>query len=196
LTTLILLLLVGAAFCAGFVVYPQLPERIASHWNVEGQADATLSKTWGIFLFPLIMALLFALYAAIPYLDPLKKNIQSFRRQYNLFWLIFSIFMAYVYALSLLWNIGSRFDISRMLMPAIAVLWYVLGSVLQQSKRNWFMGIRTPWTLSNDVVWHKTHQLGGKLFKLSALIVLVSIFVPSTAWHFLPSSFPRLAQRL
>jgi len=104
--------------------------------------------------------------------------------------------MAYVYALSLLWNIGSRFDISRMLMPAIAVLWYVLGSVLQQSKRNWFMGIRTPWTLSNDVVWHKTHQLGGKLFKLSALIVLVSIFVPSTAWHFLPSSFPRLAQRL
>jgi uncharacterized membrane protein len=85
-------------------------------------------------------------------------------------------FLLYVFGLQLAWNLGARFDFVQALIPALAVLWYVTGVVLGQIKRNWFMGIRTPWTLSSDAVWDRTHALGGQLFKIAAVISLAGLF--------------------
>lgn len=80
-----LIILLLATVAAGIAVYPHLPNEIASHWNVAGEADNYMGKFWGVFLFPALLAGFYLLYAIIPRIDPLKDNIRSFRSAYNLF---------------------------------------------------------------------------------------------------------------
>ena len=162
---------------AGAITYPILPDQIASHWNAAGEADGYMDKFWGIFLLPLVMAGMYLFYFVIPKIDPLKKNIESFRPTYNTFWLWMFVFLLYIFGLSMVWNFGYRFNFTVAIVPAIAAFLYIIGVVLEKSKRNWFVGIRTPWTLSNDVVWDKTHKLGGRLFKVAAVISLLGLFL-------------------
>ncbi len=164
----------------GIVLYPQLPDQMASHWNLAGEADGFMDKIWGIFLFPTLTACFVALYAVIPKIDPLRSNIESFRPQYNLLFVGLVSFFAYLFLLSLVWNLGWRFNFSTALLPALATLLYGLGTLMAHAKQNWFIGIRTPWTLSNEHVWTATHRLGGRLFKLAAAIALASIALGGT----------------
>lgn len=178
-TTLLFFTLTALTVLAGVVLYPQFPDQIASHWNAAGEVDGYMDKFWGIFLFPVVMVVVFALYAVIPRIDPLKANIESFRSEYNVLWLGIGVYFAYIFGIAMAWNLGYRFDFVIAMVPAMAVLFYMIGAVLEKSKRNWFMGIRTPWTLSSDVVWDKTHRFGGKVFKLAAVLSLVGLFVDS-----------------
>lgn len=175
-TNIVLLAIVVVAFVAGVLVYPQLPARIASHWNAAGEVNGYMQKFWGLFLLPLIMLGMFALYIIIPLIDPLKNNIKAFRKYYNALWIFLEMFFLYIYGLSIAWNLGFRFNFTTAIVPAIAILWFFLGTFLKNIKRNWFVGIRTPWTLSNDIVWEKTHKLGAKLFQASAIISLLGLF--------------------
>ena len=162
-----------------------MPEKIASHWNVQGQVDGYMSKFWGLFLMPLISAGLFLLFIAIPKIDPLKTNIEKFRKYYDGFITLVIIFLFYLYLLTIFWNMGIRFDIIQLLAPAFGILFYYCGILTENAKRNWFIGIRTPWTLSNDAVWDKTHKIGGKLFKISGIVVLFGIFFRNYALFFI-----------
>ena len=175
-TNFILLGITLLVVVAGAVAYPTLPDQVASHWNAAGEANGYMGKFWGIFLLPLVMAGMFLVYFFIPKIDPLRKNIESFRPTYNIFWIWMFVFLAYIFSLSMAWNFGYQFNFTMAIVPAVAVLFYVIGGVLEKSKRNWFFGIRTPWTLSSDVVWDKTHKLGSKLFKAVALVSLVGMF--------------------
>jgi len=91
------------------------------------------------------------------------------------------LFFLYTHLLILLWNIGIQFNMVQLLAPAFAVLLYYSAVATENAKRNWFIGIQTPWTLSSEKVWNKTHKLGGKLLKLAALISLLGVFIPSYA---------------
>jgi len=149
---------------------------MASHWNSQGEVNGYMSKFWGLFLMPIVIVALFLIFLIIPKIDPLKKNIEKFRKYFDGFILLMVIFMVYIHILTLLWNFNYRFNMTTMIIPAIAVLFYFIGIMLKEVKRNWFIGIRTPWTLSSDVIWEKTHQLGSKLFKLSAVLMLMGLF--------------------
>lgn len=177
-TNAILLGLIILSVVTGLVLYPLFPDLIASHWNSAGQVNGTMGKFWGVFLFPLIMAGLFALYAAIPRIDPLRTNIESFRKHYNPFWVFMFVFFAYVFGLTIIWNLGMRFNFTVAIVPAVAALFLFLGAFLKKLKRNWFVGIRTPWTLSSDIVWEKTHRIGGILFQATGLVMLLGILLP------------------
>ncbi len=179
-TDFLLLGFIAVCAIAGAVAYPSLPERFDSHWNAAGQADGSMPKFWGVAIFPLIMFGLYLLYLVIPRIDPLRVNIESFRATYDYLWIGIFLFLGFVFALSLVWNLGYHFNFTRAIVPAIAALWFLLGMALGKLKRNWFVGIRTPWTLSSDIVWEKTHALGGKLFKVAAIVSLGGIFVSST----------------
>jgi uncharacterized membrane protein len=91
------------------------------------------------------------------------------------------LFMFYLNLLVIFWNLGAQFSMNRFLPPAFAILFFFAGVLIENSKRNWFIGIRTPWTLSSDFVWDKTHKVGGKLFKASALISLLGVIFPDYA---------------
>jgi uncharacterized membrane protein len=174
---LVIVLLVAASFVAGVFFYPYLPALVASHWDAAGEVNGYMGKFWGVFLVPVIMLGMFGLYLVMPLIDPLKTNLKSFQKYYDGLWATIFAFMLYVFGLQLAWNLGARFDFGHALIPALAALWYFLGVVLGKVKRNWFMGIRTPWTLSSDVVWEKTHALGGQLFKIAAVISLAGLFL-------------------
>ena len=184
-TNIILLILIAACFVAGAILYPQLPQTIASHWNSVGEVDGFMSKFWGIFLLPFLLLVLYLIYLAIPKIDPMKANIASFRSYYNGLWFLIFLFLVYIYILSLFWNLGYRFNFATAIIPAFAIFWSVLGMLLKKSKRNWFVGIRTPWTLSSDIVWEKTHWLAGKLFELTAVVILIGLWFPNLLLWFI-----------
>ncbi|MDH5376116.1 MAG: DUF1648 domain-containing protein [Candidatus Bathyarchaeota archaeon] len=168
------LLIISLQFLIGIYFYPQMPEQIAIHWNISGVADGYSSKVWGLFLVPLISIGLFLLFFVIPKIDPLK-SIERFGKYYWGLVILLLVFMLYVNSVVISWNIGLRFGMFQALAPAIGVLFYYLGVVTEHAKRNWFVGIRTPWTLSNAVVWNKTHKFGGKLFKICGVLAVFGI---------------------
>jgi immunity protein, SdpI family len=166
-------------FAVGIYMYPQLPDIIASHWNAQGQVDGYMSKFWGLFLLPLLSVGLVLLFVAIPRIDPLKANIEKFRTFYDRFVVLFMVFFFYVYLLTILWNTGLRYNFGQVLAPAFGGLFYYIGVMIEHAKRNWFVGIRTPWTLSSENVWDKTHAIGAKLFKIVGVVVLLGVLFPN-----------------
>lgn len=161
-----------------------MPEKIASHWNAQGQVDGYMSKFWGLFSMPFMSVGFFLLFILIPKIDPLKTNISKFRNYYDVFVLLTIVFLLYLYLLTIFWNLGLRFSMIQFLVPAFGILFYYCGILIENAKRNWSIGIRTPWTLSNDKVWDKTHKIGGKLFKIVGVIALLGIFFQSYALFF------------
>ena len=138
---------------------------MASHWGVNDQVNGTMSRFWGAFLMPLMSLAMLGLFLLIPAIDPLKANIAQFRGPFNLFIVLMIVFLTYVHGLTIAWNLGyTGFQMSTALLPAMGLLFIFVGYMLAKAKRNFFIGIRTPWTLSSDTVWDKTHALGSKLF--------------------------------
>jgi uncharacterized membrane protein len=172
------------SFAIGIYLYPQMPDRFPSHWNAAGQVDGYLPKFWGLFLLPLMEAGLFLLFLVIPRIDPLKHNIQKFRRYFDGFIFLLMAFFLYIYLLTILWAFGFTFQFVLAMVPAFSVLFYYAGVLTENSKQNWFIGIRTPWTLSSEKVWDKTHKLGGKLFKAAAIIGLAGLLFQDYAIWF------------
>jgi len=177
LTTIIVLVLILAATIAGLSLWNRLPDQMASHWNVNDQVDGYMSKFWGVFLMPLITLGMFLLFLVIPNIDPLKANIAQFRDAFNLFIVLLVGFTVYIYTLTLLWNLGYKnFGLGKAMMPALGVLFIFVGYMLRKAKRNFFIGIRTPWTLSSDRVWDETHRIGAILFTVSGVLALLGSF--------------------
>lgn len=178
-TTIILVLtFIVIGLVAGLLLWDQLPEQMASHWNANDEVDGFTTKFWGVFLMPLITLGMFGLFLILPNIDPLKANIAQFRPIFNLFIVLMIGFMLYIHAISLIWNLGyQNIKFSTALLPAFGVLFFFIGYLLKQAKRNFFIGIRTPWTLSSDTVWDKTHQLGGNLFMLVGILAFVGSFI-------------------
>jgi uncharacterized membrane protein len=81
----------------------------------------------------------------------------------------------------LTWNLGYEFDFKTFIFPMIGVLIFYTGILMKHAKRNWFVGIRTPWTLSSDKVWDETHRIGGDLFKISGIITICGFLLPGYA---------------
>lgn len=176
-TTIIVLVLIIGAIIAGLLLWNQLPEQMASHWNQNDQVDGYMSRFWGVFMMPLMTLGMFLLFLVIPSIDPLKANIAKFRGVFNLFIVFIIGFMLYIHALTLLWSLGyTGFGMSKAMLPAMGILLILVGYLMRQSKRNWFIGIRTPWTLSSDYVWDKTHQLGAILFVASGVLAFIGGF--------------------
>lgn len=186
-TTIIVLLMILGAIAAGALLWNQLPDQMASHWNVNDQVDGYMPKPWGVFMMPLVTLGMFVLFLVVPNIDPLKANIAQFRETFNLFIVLIVAFMLYIHALTLAWSLGNTdFKMSTSMLPALGLLFIFIGFMLRKAKRNFFIGIRTPWTLSSDYVWDKTHQLGAILFMASgALAFIGGLFGGMTAFWLL-----------
>jgi len=183
-TKIIIFLIIALSFVVGFYFYSQMPEIMASHWNAEGKVDGYISKFWGLFLMPIISLAMALLLLLVPKIDPLKENIQKFRKYFDGVIVAIILFLFYLYLLTIFWNLGFRFNMIYAIIPPLAILFYCVGIMVENAKRNWFAGIRTPWTLSSEAVWDKTHKIGGKLFKIAALIALFGIFFGKYAIFF------------
>lgn len=181
----LMLAIILASFAIGAYFLPWMPAKMASHWDINGNVNGYMPKIFALFLMPVISLALFGLFLIIPRIDPLRENIKKFRGYFDMFIAVLIFFMLYVYLLTILWNLGTKFNMGQMLMPAFGLMIYYCGVLMQNAKRNWFIGIRTPWTLSSEAVWNKTHQLGGRLFKIAGVLAFLGIFIPKYAFFFI-----------
>ena len=178
--------IVAIAFAITAMVYPRLPDQVASHWNARGKVDGWTGKGLGVFILPVTMLGLTMLFMLLPLIDPLKRNIASFRPYYDTFIIVFLAFLLAIQVQVLLWNLGRQISPNRFLPIPMGLLIYYAGVLIQHAKRNWFIGVRTPWTLSSDHVWEKTHLITGVLFKICGALTVVGIaFEEHWLWLFI-----------
>lgn len=183
-TIIAILIIIALSFSLSIYFSPQMPELMASHWNVAGEVDGYTPKNWGLFFMPSLSVIMLALLVIVPRIDPLKKNIETFNKYFYGFLIAIFIFLFYLHVLTLMWNLGYRFELIRYLTPGFALLFFYCGILIEHAKRNWSIGIRNPWTLSSETVWEKTHKVGGLLFKICGLLSLLGILLPDLAIWF------------
>jgi len=180
-----IILLVILCFIITIFFYPYLPQKMASHWGASGEVNGFMPKEVSAFLVPLIATVLaFVLYYT-PKLDPLQKNIEKFREHYERFIVHLTVFFLFLQVIILLWNVGIQIDFNIVMGLAFALLFFSIGGLVSNSRQNYFIGIRTPWTLASEEVWNHTHSVGGKLFKACAIISLIGVLVPALTLYFI-----------
>jgi uncharacterized membrane protein len=177
---IIILAIILISFLGSFYYYDSLPERVPIHWNAQGEIDGYTSKNTGIFLLPLIEIIVAIIFVIIPLIEPNKKNVKKFIKHYNLFAIVMVGFFAYIHFLTLLIAKGYDINFIQFFAPALGIMFYAIGILLKHTKQNYLIGIKTPWTLANEEVWDKTHELGGKLFQISGIITFFAILLPKT----------------
>ena len=186
---LAILIIILFSFGLAAYFYPYMPAKMASHWNAAGEVDGYMSKCWALYLMPSITVLMYFMFLLIPKIDPLKKNIEKFRPYFDWFVLLMVVFLFYIYLLTIAANLGYAFNMTTMMLPALGVLFIYIGFLVENAKRNWVIGIRTPWTLSSEKVWDKTHKLGARLFKAAGMLTFIGlVFQPYAIWIVLGSA--------
>lgn len=178
--------LIAFAVAFSLSVFDRLPDQMASHWNTANQVDGYISRFWGAFLMPVVSAGMLLMFLVIPQIDPLKANIAKFREYFNAFITLIIVFMVYMHVLTMLWNLGyNQFNMGAAMLPAMGLLFVFAGIMMRKAKRNFFIGIRTPWTLSSDRVWDETHRIGSTLFIISGILALLGAFFADYAVWFI-----------
>ncbi len=188
------LVMIVLSVAIGAYAYPLLPTLVVSHWNAHGVPDGHLSRFMGTFIVPMISLVIFLIIFLAPRLVPLKRNIEYVRKYYNGLAVVLMLFFLYLQAIIVLLNLGYKFNIVQFLAPAIGSLFFYLGILIRHTRRNWIAGIRTPWTLSSDEVWEKTHARSGRLFQGAGVLALFGFAFPHLAFIliFIPIVFVSL----
>lgn len=152
------------------VVYPRLPAEIATHWNAAGEVDDTTPKEWGAFLIPLIMIATAALFRVLPAISPRGYEIEA-TRAYRAILLAILLFLFGIHLVMLAYALAYPVSMPVAMAVLIGVLLIVIGNYMTKVPRNFFIGVRTPWTLADEDVWFRTHRLAARTFIGAGLIV-------------------------
>jgi len=163
-----------AMLLLGLAAYSRLPAQVPSHWNISGQVDGTMSRLGTLLFLPGLSAAIWLLLLALPKIDPLRKSYPAFDGTLRLFINLIVLFMAVVYGMLLAAGLGWRAEVPRAIMACVGILFAALGNEMGRLKPNWFVGIRTPWTLADPEVWRRTHRVGGRVFVAAGLLIAAS----------------------
>ena len=174
-------LLILITIVATAIVYPRLPTRVPVHWGANGQVDRYGSRFEGAWLLPLVMAGAWLLLRFLPRIDPWRANYEKFADTYELFINSLVALLLVMQGVMLATALGQRVAMYRVVPALVGVLFIILGNALPRARPNWWFGIRTPWTLSSNRVWMKTHRVGGYLMTVAGLLMLLAAAVQS-AW--------------
>lgn len=166
-------LLLAAMFLTAALTWPTAPERIPIHWDLHGDVNGYGGKFEGLLLLPVIALGIYLLFLVLPRLDPLHRNYAGFAGVFTLFRFTILFFLAAVEGIIHLWIRGHTVPIPVLLPILVGALFLVLGVVLGKLLPNWFMGIRTPWTLMSKRSWIKTHQAARWVFSIAGVIMIV-----------------------
>lgn len=174
--------LIAAVTAATLVAYPHLPNTVPMHWDAHGQVNGWGPK-WSLFVIdPGIMAGILLLFSVLPWLSPRQFEVDSFRSTYLYIMVVILAIMAYVHALILAASLSWVVDVSRAVIGGISLLIALLGNVLGKVRRNFYVGVRTPWTIANEHVWNATHRFAAKTFFAGGLAGLLFVILNAPFW--------------
>ena len=168
------LLIVVAAFISSALVYPRLPETIPTHWDMSGQPNGWSGRFFGAWVVPLFLLGMWALFRVLPAIDPRGSNYAKFGGAFEAIIDSIMLFMLGMHIIILRAGLGYPVAIQRVVPFGVGLLLIVIGNLLPRARPNWFIGIRTPWTLSSDRVWEKTHRFGGRVFVVGGLLITIA----------------------
>jgi uncharacterized membrane protein len=197
----IALILCGGALAASAALYPGLPDRVPTHWNIHGKVDDYGPKGLATWLWPAVMFGMLGLFAALPWLSPKNFEVDTFRSTYLFIMDVTLGLFAYMHGVTLyatkahLAGTDKDLDMGRLLIGGVFLFLAVLGNVLGKVRRNFYIGVRVPWTLASDRVWNDTHRLaawtmvaggligfllvvGGLSLVLAFGVLIVSVLIP------------------
>jgi uncharacterized membrane protein len=178
-----------AALAFGIWALPDLPDRVVTHWGLNGEPDGWSSRTTAVFILPAFGLGLAALLAFLPRIDPRRE---SFPQHASTWWILGNgilVFLSVIHVAALGYSLGWPIPISRIVVIGVGALFILIGNFMTRMRPNWFMGIRTPWTLSSEVAWRKSHRVGGYGFVAGGILaILAGLLRPAWAhWIMLVS---------
>lgn len=178
ISMIFLLIALGAAVW----LYPALPAQVPVHWNLHGEIDRYGPRFWVAATPALLLFGLLALMVLLPVISPRKFEITPFAQVYSILMLTAQAVVLVVGLSVLLVGAGYAVPIPTVAMLSMGVLLLVAGNYTAKLRKNFFIGIRTPWTLSSNAVWERTHRMAGRLFMLGGLVTIVATLAHAPLW--------------
>jgi uncharacterized membrane protein len=175
------ILLTAAALAATVVAYPHLPPSVPTHWDIRGMPNG-YSPRWALYFMPVFMAALIAATWKLPWLSPKHFEVDSFRGTYTQLMLSAIALLAYLDAAILWMGTGHTVNVRPLVFSGVCLIFVLLGNVMGKVRRNFYIGVRTPWSLASERVWNATHRLAAKTFVLGGLVGLALIAMGLYAW--------------
>jgi uncharacterized membrane protein len=173
-------LMFAVALAVTLFTYPGLPEQLVVHWGIDGQPDGYAPKWFASLMFPVFMLGMILLQRWLPTIDPNRKNYEQFQGAYNIISAgIVSLFFI-LHLVVILQGLGYALDVPMLTTFLLGALFILTGNYLPRVRPNYFLGIRTPWTLTDEEVWRKTHRTGGKMFVAGGVVILLANFFPTS----------------
>jgi uncharacterized membrane protein len=166
------------------VVYPRLPETMPTHWNFRGEADGFAPRAQGAFILPAAMVLMLGLAWVLPRISPQRFEVDTFKSTYGMVMFLVVLLFGYMHLVTLWAGVNGRIDVGRALFGGIFGFLAVMGNYLSKVRRNFWVGVRTPWTLASERVWNDTHRLAAKTFVIAGIggVIVTLVPLPLPVW--------------
>ncbi|MBU2565935.1 SdpI family protein [Patescibacteria group bacterium] len=170
------LIIVALMFITGAILYSYLPDMIPSHWNVNNEVDNWMPKNIGVWMMPAIALLMIILFPLLQRIDPKKENYEKFKKAWEVIQLTLVIFFAHMYAVTMYisLHIEQSYLVGRLVTFGIGAMFVILGNYMGKVRHNYFVGLRTPWTLADPEVWQKSQRFSGWMFVLGGLLMILN----------------------
>lgn len=163
-------------------VYSKLPDKVPMQWDFNG--NVRYDDKNQLFLLSFLSIIFAVMFPLLPKIDPKKKNYDKFGSSYQGFQIFIMLFMLFMTAICVIEAFRpNTLNVSIWVCILIGILFAVIGNMMPRFRSNWFCGIRTPWTMSSDENWTKTHRLGGRMFFIAGIIILFYALVPSEYFY-------------
>jgi len=175
LTSIVILL----PILIGLILWNKLPDQVPTHWNSAGEVDGWSSKVFAVFGLPIVLFAVHWMCILVTSVDPKKQNIEG-----KVLWIVFwicPIISLLVGMLSYGAALGVEFKVDKIMLAIMGIMFIVIGTYLPKCKQSYTVGIKLPWTLNDEENWNRTHRMGGKLWVISGIILLLSMLLPTSA---------------
>lgn len=172
----ILVILIVPFFVSAYF-WDELPDEVPTHFNIQGEADDWGPKWMAAYMIPMIGIGTYLMILLLPAIDP-KKKIESAQKPVAAIRMFTSVFMVGIYAFVMAASLGTTINFSNYIIIGVGMLILIVGNYMNSIKPNYFIGIRTPWTLENEEVWKRTHRLSSKIWIVGGLLLMLSPLVP------------------
>tara|TARA_R110001599_G_scaffold150929_4_gene335409 strand:+ start:28414 stop:29073 length:660 start_codon:yes stop_codon:yes gene_type:complete len=173
-----MIILLLAPFIASFILWENMPDIVPVHFNAAGEADDFGPKWINAFLLPGIAFSTYLFLLIIPAIDP-KKRIENTQKPIAAIRIVISLFLIGVYVMVMMKTFDIEADIGQFILVSVGVLIAITGNYMNSIKPNYFIGLRTPWTLEDPEVWKKTHRFASRLWIIGGLFMAITAFIPT-----------------
>jgi uncharacterized membrane protein len=163
-----------AGVALSLAVYPRLPGQVVTHWDASGVPNGWMPRAVAAFLLPAVLLAVGALLRALPVIDPRRENYAKFAASYEFTIASVLVFLLLLHAVILAAALGYDVPVARVAPVLTGMLFVAMGNQLPRTRPNFWYGIRTPWTLSSDRVWARTHRVAGFAMTGAGLVMIVA----------------------